>query len=60
MLALLMFQEEHGTKVILFMESTDESSMLTAEERKQLITETARMKTGKMVFSMVVLRAIPT
>jgi 4-hydroxy-tetrahydrodipicolinate synthase len=47
---LLKFQEDNGTKAILFMGSTGESSMLTADERKQLIVETAKMKTGKMAF----------
>lgn len=47
---LLKFQEDNGTKAILFMGSTGESSMLTPDERKQLITETAKMKTGKMAF----------
>jgi 4-hydroxy-tetrahydrodipicolinate synthase len=47
---LLAFQEQHGTRAILFMGSTGESSMLSPEEKKELIVETAKMKTGKMEF----------
>jgi 4-hydroxy-tetrahydrodipicolinate synthase len=48
--ALLKFQEENGTAAILFMGSTGETSMLSAEEKKRVIVETAKMKTGKMAF----------
>lgn len=47
---LLQWHEENGTKAILFMGSTGEVSMLSAEERRTIITETAKMKTGKMQF----------
>ncbi len=47
---LLQWHEENGTKSILFMGSTGEVSMLDAEERKKIITETAKMNTGKMLF----------
>lgn len=47
---LLQWHEKNGTKVILFMGSTGEVSMLSAEERKMIITETAKMNTGKMQF----------
>jgi len=47
---LLQWHEENGTEAILFMGSTGEVSMLTLEERKELITRTAKMKTGKMLF----------
>jgi 4-hydroxy-tetrahydrodipicolinate synthase len=47
---LLHWHEQNGTKAILFMGSTGEVSMLSADERKMLITETAKMKTGKMQF----------
>ena len=48
--SLLSWHEENGTEAVLIMGSTGEVSMLTPEERKQIITETAKMKTGKMLF----------
>jgi 4-hydroxy-tetrahydrodipicolinate synthase len=45
---LLKFQEDHGTSAILIMGSTGETSMLTPEEKKTIIVETAKMKTPKM------------
>ena len=42
---LLRFHEDHGTSAILIMGSTGESSMLSPEEKKQIIVETAKMKT---------------
>jgi len=45
---LLAFQESHGTKAVLIMGSTGEVSMLSPEERRTIIVETAKMKTGKM------------
>src|SRR3954468_12291633 len=47
---LIRFQHENGTKAILFMGSTGESSMLSPEEKKQLIAETAKMKPSGMPF----------
>jgi 4-hydroxy-tetrahydrodipicolinate synthase len=47
---LLRFQEDHGTAAVLFMGSTGEPTMLSAEERRQIVVETARMKTGRMRF----------
>jgi 4-hydroxy-tetrahydrodipicolinate synthase len=47
---LLEFQERHGTRAVLLMGSTGETSLLTAEEKKQLIVETAKMKRGTMRF----------
>ena len=46
--SLLKFHEDHGTSAILIMGSTGESSMLSPEEKKQIIVETAKMKTGRM------------
>src|ERR1700739_5115457 len=46
--SLLAFQEQHGTKAVLIMGSTGETSMLSPEEKKKIIVETAKMKTGKM------------
>jgi 4-hydroxy-tetrahydrodipicolinate synthase len=45
---LLRFQEDHGTAAVLIMGSTGEVSMLAPEERRRIIAETARMKTGRM------------
>src|SRR5712691_5849535 len=45
---LLKFQEDHGTSAVLIMGSTGETSMLTPEERKAIVVETARMKTKRM------------
>jgi 4-hydroxy-tetrahydrodipicolinate synthase len=45
---LLKFHEDNGTSAILIMGSTGESSMLSPEEKKQIIVETAKMKTGRM------------
>lgn len=47
---LLQWHEENGTKAILFMGSTGEVSMLSAQERRMIITETAKMNTGAMQF----------
>ena len=48
--ALLKFQEDHGTRAVLIMGSTGETSMLAPEEKKQIIVETAKMKSGRMLF----------
>src|SRR5271170_6923811 len=45
---LLAFQESHGTSAVLIMGSTGETSMLSPEEKKAIIVETARMKTPGM------------
>ena len=47
---LIKWHEQNGTKAILFMGSTGEVSMLSAEERQQIVTETAKMNSGKMLF----------
>jgi 4-hydroxy-tetrahydrodipicolinate synthase len=47
---LLDFQEKNGTSAVLIMGSTGEVSMLTPDERRQVIAETIKMKTGKMEF----------
>lgn len=47
---LLDFQEQHGSVAVLFMGSTGEPTLLTPEEKKQALVETAKMKTGKMKF----------
>lgn len=45
---LLAFQEHHGTAAVLIMGSTGEVSLLAPEEKKTIIVETAKMKTGRM------------
>jgi len=45
---LLSFHEANGTGAVLIMGSTGEVSMLTADERKAIIVETSRMKSGRM------------
>lgn len=47
---LLQFQEENGTSAILFMGSTGETSLLTLEERRAIVTETMKFHTGSMPF----------
>ena len=46
--SLLKFQADNGTSAILIMGSTGETSMLSPEEKKKIIVETARMKTAAM------------
>ncbi len=45
---MLKFQEEHGTRAVLIMGSTGETSMLSPEEKKRIMVECAKMKTGRM------------
>ena len=47
---LLSWHEENGTEAVLIMGSTGEVSMLSAEERRAIISKTAKMKTGKILF----------
>jgi 4-hydroxy-tetrahydrodipicolinate synthase len=46
--ALLSFHEQHGTAAVLIMGSTGETSLLSPEERKEIIVATARMKRPRM------------
>src|SRR3954453_6286199 len=46
--SLLKFHADNGTSAILIMGSTGESSMLSPEEKKAIIVETAKMKTSAM------------
>ena len=48
--ALLRHQEDNGTVAVLILGSTGEPSLLTPEEKQQVIVETGKMKTGKMKF----------
>ena len=48
--SLLRFQEDNGTSAVLILGSTGEISMLTVEERRRIIRETAKMKSGAMKF----------
>lgn len=45
---LLRFQETNGTAAVLILGSTGEISMLSREERYEVISRTAQMKTGRM------------
>ena len=45
---LLAFQRAHGTGAVLIMGSTGETSLLSPEEKRAIIVETARMKTADM------------
>ncbi len=45
---LLKFQEENGTGAVLIMGSTGESSMLSPDEKKQIIVECSKMKSARM------------
>ncbi|HEY1363682.1 MAG TPA: 4-hydroxy-tetrahydrodipicolinate synthase [Xanthobacteraceae bacterium] len=45
---LLEFQRRHGTSAVLIMGSTGETSMLTPEEKKKIIVETAKLKSPAM------------
>lgn len=45
---LLQFQAENGTRAVLIMGSTGEVSMLSPDERRRIISETVKMKTGAM------------
>src|SRR5713101_5367014 len=45
---LLKFQEDQGTSAVLIMGSTGETSMLSPEEKRQIVVETAKMKTPRM------------
>ena len=47
---LLQFHEDNGTSAVLFMGSTGETSLLAPDERRQLVTETMRFRTGRMPF----------
>lgn len=47
---LLKHHEDNGTVAVLIMGSTGEPSLLEPEEKKKIIVETAKMKTGKMKF----------
>src|SRR6266852_168566 len=44
----LKFQEDNGASAVLIMGSTGETSMLSPEEKKKIVVETAKMKTGRM------------
>jgi hypothetical protein len=46
--ALLKFQADHRTSAVLIMGSTGETSMLSPDEKKKIIVETAKMKTPRM------------
>lgn len=45
---LLKFQRDNGTSAVLILGSTGEISMLSQQERREIISRTARMKSGDM------------
>ena len=45
---LLKFQRDNGTSAVLILGSTGEISMLSKEERREIVSRTARMKSGAM------------
>ncbi len=45
---LLRFQEDQGTSAVLIMGSTGETSMLSPDEKREIMVETAKMKTPRM------------
>ena len=47
---LLDFHRRHRTRAVLIMGSTGEVSMLSAEERRAIIAETVKFKTGDMLY----------
>ncbi|MFN0164710.1 MAG: 4-hydroxy-tetrahydrodipicolinate synthase family protein [Burkholderiales bacterium] len=47
---LIDHQEKNGTVALLIMGSTGEPSLLSPEEKKKIVIETAKHKTGKMKF----------
>jgi len=47
---LLDFHERHGTRAVLIMGSSGEVSMLSPEERRQVVAETVKFRTGRMPF----------
>lgn len=47
---LIRHLEDHGTVALLFTGSTGEPSLLSPEEKKQIVVETAKMKSGKAKF----------
>jgi len=46
--ALIDFHARHGTSAILIMGSTGETSLLSPEEKKRIVVETAKMKRARM------------
>jgi 4-hydroxy-tetrahydrodipicolinate synthase len=47
---LIAHQHEHGTRALLFMGSTGEPSLLTPEEKKQIVIETVKLRPAGMKF----------
>lgn len=46
---LIAFQEANGTAAVLLMGSTGEVSLLTTEERRRIVAETAGARSGRML-----------
>src|SRR3546814_6675381 len=47
---LIDHQHRHGTRAILFLGSTDEPTLLSPEEKKQIIVETVKLRQPGMAF----------
>jgi 4-hydroxy-tetrahydrodipicolinate synthase len=47
---LIDFHERHGTAAVLIMGSTGETSLLSPEEKKRIVVETAKMKRSMPIF----------
>lgn len=47
---LIGMQHRHGTRALLFMGSTGEPTLLTPEEKKQVVIETMKLRPGGMAF----------
>src|SRR3546814_7992886 len=47
---LIEHQHRHGTAAMLFMGSTGEPSLLSPEEKKRVVVETAKMRPPDMAF----------
>ena len=47
---LIEMQQAHGTRALLFMGSTGEPTLLSAEEKKQIVIETMKMRPKGMAF----------
>lgn len=47
---LLQWHEANGTNSILFMGTTGEASVLSPEERREIVVQTTKMKTARMPF----------
>ncbi|HYE49507.1 MAG TPA: 4-hydroxy-tetrahydrodipicolinate synthase [Azospirillaceae bacterium] len=47
---LIRLQEENGTAALFFLGTAGEAAVLTEEEKRRIVVETARMKSGRIPF----------